>query len=121
MSLKKNEILSEYIEYMLRIGMKVGEIQAVFPNVNGQDIHELGKKLGISTRMRVDNTLVAHRNTAVIKKFLQRFIDEYGETRDVSKVRILLKNIDYLAPTPNGRQRARKNPRSSLQTEQEER
>lgn len=121
MSLKKNEMLSEYIEYMLRIGMKVGEIQAVFPNVNGQDIHELGKKLGISTRMRVDNTLVAHRNTAVIKKFLQRFIDEYGETRDVSKVRILLANIDHLAPTPNGRQRARKNSKASLPIEQEER
>ena len=29
MSLKKNEMLSEYIEYMLRIGMKVGEIEAV--------------------------------------------------------------------------------------------
>ena len=123
MPFKKDEMLSEYVEYMLRIGMKVGEIQAVFPNVNGQDIHELGKKLGISTRMRVDNTLVTHRNTAVIKRFLQRFIDEYDGKRDVSKARVLLKNIDKLAPTPNGRQRIaekRKNAQTG-QMEQEER
>ena len=124
MPFKKDEMLSEYVEYMLRIGMKVGEIQAVFPNVNGQDIHELGKKLGISTRMRVDNTLVAHRNTAVIKRFLQRFIEEYDGKRDVSKARVLLKNIDYLAPTPNGRQRVKEKRRKisqEKQADQEER
>ena len=119
MPFKKDEMLSEYVEYMLRIGMKVGEIQAVFPNVNSQNIHDLGKKLGISTRMNVDNTFVANRNTEVIKRFLQRFIEEYDGKRDVSKARVLLKNIDYLAPTPNGRQRVKEKRRKILQEEQE--
>ena len=118
MPFKKDEMMNEYIEYMLRIGMKVGEIQALYPNVNSQNIHNLGKKIGISTRMRVDNSLVANRNNELIKRFLQRFIEEYDGKRDVSKARVLLKNIDYLAPTPNGRQRVREKRRKILQTEQ---
>ena len=124
MPFKKDEMLSEYVEYMLRIGMKVGEIQAVFPNVNSQNIHDLGKKIGISTRMNVDNTFVTNRNTEVIKRFLQRFIEEYDGKRDVSKARVLLKNIDYLAPTPNGRQRVKEKRRKisqEKQADQEER
>lgn len=123
MPFKKDEMMNEYIEYMLRIGMKVGEIQALYPNVNSQNIHDLGKKLGISTRIRIDNSLVANRNNETIKKFLQKFIEEYDGKRDVSKARVLLKNIDKLAPTPNGRQRIaekRKNAQTG-QMEQEER
>ena len=118
MPFKKDEMLSEYVEYMLRIGMKVVEIQDVFPNFNSQNIHELGKKIGISTRMSIDNTLVANRNKEIIKRFLQRFIEEYDGKRDVSKAKILLKNIDYLAPTPNGRQRVKEKRKKDSKEEQ---
>ena len=123
MPFKKDETMNEYIEYMLRIGMKVGEIQALYPSVNSQNIHDLGKKLGISTRIRIDNSLVANRNNETIKKFLQKFIEEYDGKRDVSKARVLLKNIDKLAPTPNGRQRKAEKRKISQngQAEQEER
>ena len=120
MPFKKDEMMNEYIEYMLRIGMKVGEIQALYPNVNSQNIHDLGKKIGISTRIRIDNSLVVNRNNEIIKKFFQKFIEEYDGKRDVTKAKVLLKNIDRLAPTPNGRQKIAKKRKSSQTGQMEE-
>lgn len=118
MKLDNYKIMKENIEYMLWIGMKVGEIQAVYPQVKGGKIHEMGKELGINTRVNKDNSGILNRNNETIKKFLRKFIEENRDSRDVSKVILLEKMLDTLKPSSNGRYPS---PKRQKEVDEEER
>lgn len=102
MRIKLNPLKEELLEAMLRMGMKVGEIQAIFPNINSSTIHSFGKKLGINTRVSKDKSNIEKRNTKAIKELIERSISE-GIVVRTPRVDKLLSIIDELAPTPNGR------------------
>ncbi len=92
----------EEIETLLKMGVKEGEIQALFPKLSCSAIRRIEKELRLSTSVRKDKSLVVNRNTVAIKREIEKGI-EYGTILRTPKVDSFLKLIDTLAPTPNGR------------------
>lgn len=102
MRIKLNPRKEELIEAMLRSGMKVGEIQAIFPNLNSATLHSFGKSLGINTRVSKDKSSIENRDTEAIKRLIKRSIEE-GIIEETPKIDTLLNIIDEVAPTTNGK------------------
>lgn len=102
MRINLTEEKREYIMQMFKAGMKVGEIQAIFPTIDSTTLHRIGKNLGIETRIRKNKSNIEERNTQDIKDLLEKGIKE-GIIIKNEKVEILLNMIDKVAPTPNGR------------------
>ena len=109
----------ENIEYMLRIGMKPGEIQTIYPNLDSGVIRNISKKIGIPTVLK-DNEIVRKRNNETIKKFLKNYIEQYKDEKDVSKIQLLMECIDYMEPTANRVSRTRKFMQTKMKNNQKE-
>ena len=120
MKINVNTRKKEVIEEMLKMGVKVGEIQAIFPNINSSTIHRLGKKLGINTRISKDRSSIENRNTKAIRKLIEENIEE-GIIEKTPKVDTFLSVIDELAPTPNGKTRKISTILKQIQQESNER
>lgn len=102
MKLKSKPLVLELLKQMLAMGMKVGEIQVIFPNINCTTLHKLGQSVGVNTRIRKDNSAIQKRDTQAIKKLIEEAIEDELIVK-TPKLEMLLEKIDKLPPTPNGR------------------
>lgn len=102
MRMKLNPRKEELIEALLRMGVKVGEIQVLFPDMNTSTLRNFGKSLGINTRASKNKESIENRNTKAIKRLIERSIEE-GIIEKTKRVDTLLNVIDELPPTTNER------------------
>ena len=74
MRLKLNPSKEELIKNMLKTGMKVGEIQVIFPFVNSYTIHSLAKALGVDARLNKKEE--EKRDLQAIRRVIQQGIND---------------------------------------------
>ena len=74
MRLKLNPAKEELIKKMLRSGMRVGEIQVMFPNISTETIRSIRKKIGLDTGQ--DKKETEKRDLQAIKEIIQQGIKD---------------------------------------------
>ena len=120
MQSRNNPILVENVKYMLKIGMKPGEIQALYPKIDSVFIRNLAREVGVPTTIR-NNDVIKKRDNKVIKDFLAKYVEKYKDDRDVSKVQLLIECIDDMDSMENRVRRTRKSaPKKRENRSQEE-
>ncbi len=90
MRLKLNPSKEELIKNMLKTGMKVGEIQVIFPYINSATIHTMGKNLGVNTRQ---NKKEEKRDLQEIRRVIQQGINDEIIT-ETPRLESFLESID---------------------------
>lgn len=95
MRLSLNPSKEELLKNMLKSGMKVGEIQVVFPYINCTTIRSLGKTLGVDTRQNQKEP--EKRDIQAIKKLIEEALEDEIIAK-TPKLEVLLENMEELAP-----------------------
>ena len=95
MRLRLNPTKEELIKNMLKSGMRVGEIQVIFPYINCTTIHKFGRNLGIDTRQNKKDE--EKRDIQAIKKLIEEALEDEIITK-TPKLEVLLENIEELPP-----------------------
>ena len=90
--------IKENIEYMLWVGMTIGEIQVVYPHVSTSIIRNIGKEIDIEISTSKRTEKLKTRDTAVIQKLLTNLL-ETETLENPEKVKLVIERIGEIDTT----------------------
>lgn len=89
--ISSNELKQNILD-MLKLGMTIGEIDALCPGISVTTVRTLKKNFNDLLQDNASN--YKGRDNKRIQDFLQRYIEKYGDIQDVSKAKILVEKLN---------------------------